>query len=212
MKKINEQKEVENLTVKQEAKSLHKILFFAPLTLLVLILAAGGWAYFNYANAAYVNGRPVSRLEYIKSMESQGGKQVLERMIEETLIEDEASKKGVSVSQAEIDTEMSNIETRLKSQNTTLDQALEAQGMTKDDLIGQIRSQKLVEKMVEMPTEASQAEIDKFVADTKEQFPKGTTKEEMEETAKTQILSQLQNEAMQKWFNEVKSSAKIIYK
>jgi hypothetical protein len=207
MKKLTEKTEV-----KKENLNMKSAVFYIPLALLALVLVASLFAYIKYGSVAAVNGRQVSRLEYIKNMEKQGGKQVLEGMIEESLIMGEASKKGVTIEQGVIDSEITKIDDQLKTQGQTLDAALTAQSMTKNDLIQQIKLQKTVEKLANSPTEVTQAQIDDFLAKNKDQFPKTATKEEMTTTAKTQLLSQLRSEAISKWFEELKKAATIIYK
>lgn len=201
--------EVENVKTENKQLYLNPVVFYLPLALLVVAVAAAAWAYAKYANAAYVNGKPISRLEYIKNMEKQGGKQVLDRMVEETLIKDEAAKKGVKVDQGTIDAEIAKIDTQIKAQGMTLDQALAAQQMTKSDLIEQIRLQKMAEKLAPTPADITQSQIDDYINQNKDQFPKTATKEEMESTAKTQLLSQAKNAAFDKWFTDLKAKAKI---
>jgi foldase protein PrsA len=189
-----------------------KKLIYIHAGILVLILAAAAFGYYKYGIVAVANGRQISRIDYIKSMEKQGGKQVLEGMVEEALIMNEAQKKGVTIDQSVIDAEIKKIEDQLKTQGQTLDAALAAQGMTKDDLIKQIKLQKTVEKLANPPTEVTQAQIDEFITKNKNQFPKTDTKEQMEATAKTQLLTQAKSEAMTKWFDELKKAAAIIYR
>ena len=43
------------------------------LGLLVVLLVAGGYAYFKYWNVVIVNGKGISRIDYIKTMERAGG-------------------------------------------------------------------------------------------------------------------------------------------
>lgn len=212
MKKVVKKTEIKEDLVKNEMPSMKYLGFYVPLFLLAVVLAAAGYGYFRYFNVAVVNGRPISRLDYIKAMEKQGGKQVLDGMVQEALITGEAQKKGVRIDQSVIDAEFAKIETQLKAQGQTLDSALASQGMTKEELTQQIRIQKTAEKLANVPTEVSQTQIDDFIAKNKDQFPKTATKEEIEKTAKTQLLSQAKSEAITKWFDQLKRDAKIIYK
>ena len=54
--------------------------------LLVILLAAATYSYLRFWNVATVNGISISRLNYIKAMDKQGGKQTLDAMIDEALI------------------------------------------------------------------------------------------------------------------------------
>lgn len=191
-------------------KSLKKVNL--PVVLGGLVVAAGLFGYYKYGVVAVVNGRQISRIEYIKIMESQVGKQTLDRMITETLIMNEASKKGVKIDKAIIDTEIAKIEEQLKTQGQTLDSALAAEGMARTDLEKQIRLQKLAEELSAPKTEITEVEINDFLDKNKDQLPKGSSKEELQTLAKTQLASQAQNEAISTWLADLKKNAKIIYR
>src|SRR4030042_6567735 len=67
------------------------------LVLVILVLAAAGYRYKSLVVAATVNGAPIYRLSLIKQLEPQGGKTILDGIIEKTLIEQEAAKANISV-------------------------------------------------------------------------------------------------------------------
>ena len=182
------------------------------LAILVLVVAALGFGYYRFWNVAIVNGKAISRINYIRTMEKQGGKQVLDRMIQEAMIRDEAQKKGVKIEQAVIDGEMKKIETQVVSMGQTLEEALLGEGITKEELEDQIRMQKMVELMANANVEITQAQIDEFVAENKDQFPKGTTNAEMQTAAKQELAGQAGNEAINKWLGDLNTNAKIVYK
>jgi len=198
-------KGIKNTKVVNKIMSIH-------LAFLVLVLAALGYGYYRYWNVAVVNGKPISRIAYIKNMEKQGGKTVLDRMVQETMIRDEAQKKGIKIEQGVIDGEIKKIESQVTTMGMTLDEALKSEGLTKAELEDQIRMQKMVEVMAGASTEITQAQIDKYIVDNKTQFPTGTTKEQMQTTAREELTSQAANAAINKWLENLNTSAKIIYK
>ena len=180
--------------------------------LLLVLLAAAGFAYFKYWNVAVVNGKGVSRLAYIKTLESQGGKQVLEGMVQEAMITQEAKKKGVSVDKSFVDGELAKIDEQIKAQGQTLEAALVSQGMTKADLERQITLKKMVTEMSKPTTEITQAQVDKFITDNKAQLPPKGTKAELEQIAKEQLTLEASNNAITTWLAELKKNAQVIYK
>lgn len=182
------------------------------LAALAILVGSGGYAYAKYWNVATANGRNISRIDYIKNLEKQGGKQVLDQMIQEALIRNEAAKKGIKVDQKTVDDEIKKIEEKIKGQGLTLDQALLSQGMTKADLEGQIAISKMVTALVKSDKEITQAEIDKFLADNKAQLPKNATKDDLQKLAKEQLTSQATSQAASAWLAELKKNAKIIYR
>jgi len=182
------------------------------LAALLLVLGLGILAYYRYGIVAMVNGKTVSRLAYIKNMEKQGGKQVLDSMVTETLILAEAQKKGIKIEQSEIDADIQKIEEQIKAQGSTLEEALSTREMTKDELVSQIRLQKMVDKMATPTAEITQAQIDEYLKANKAQLPKTATKEELNKMAKDDLTSQASNEAVGAWLENLKKDAKIIYR
>ncbi len=182
------------------------------LVVLAILVGAGAYGYAKYWNVATANGVNISRIEYYKALEAQGGKQVLDQMVQEALIKSEAAKKGVTVDQKTVDDEIAKIEVKLKAQGMTLDSALKAQGMTKADLENQVRLQKMVTTLAAPKVEITQAEIDKFLADNKAQLPKTDTKDQLQQLAKDQLTSQANSQAITTWLATLKSTAKIIYR
>lgn len=219
MKKINKKSASLNINTEEvlnrDQKTINKKVDLArmiPVVILLLVLVAVAYGYYRYGSIATVNGKPISRIDYIKTLEKQGGKQVVDQMIQETLILDEAKKKGVTIDQNIINEEIGKIETQLKDQGQTLDEALLKEGMTRADLEKQIRLQKLVQQLADSKKEITQAEIDSFLTQNKDQLPKGATKQELDDLAKKQIESQAANQNVTSWLENLKKEATIVYK
>jgi len=123
--------------------------------------------------AATVNGSPISRLSVISELEKNSGKAALESLIVEKLINKEADKKDIKVSDDEINAEISKAETQIKAQGGTLDEALASQGMTLEILKKQIAIQKKLEALLADKVQVTDADITKFIADNKINIPKG---------------------------------------
>lgn len=182
------------------------------LAMLALLIAVGLLAYNRYWNVAVANGVPISRVDYIKLMEKQGGKQTLALMVDDALILNEGRVKGVKIDQKAIDEEIAKIETRLKGQNETLDSALKAAGMTRDDLVGQIKIRQIQDTLSTPKTEITQTAIDEFLKTNKDRLPTGKTKAELQTLAKDQLALEASQSAASEWLDGLRKSAKIIYK
>lgn len=179
---------------------------------LVVIIALGAVGYLRFWNIATVNGTGISRVDYIKAMEQQGGKQTLAGIIDETLILNEGIKNKVSVDQKTIDEEITKIEEQLKAQSQTLDAALLASGMVKADLEKQIRLKKIESNLSAPKVEITQAQIDEFLKANKALLPTGKTKAELQTLAKEQLTIEASQSAATAWLDGLRQSAKIIYK
>lgn len=176
----------------------------------IALLIAGAYYFKGLAVAATVNGKPISRLSIIQKLEKQGGKGTLDNLITETLIQNEAQNKGVSISDQEIDDEIKKIEATVTQQGGTLDQALLQQGMTREMLKESIKTQKLVEKLLSDKLQISDEDVTTYLNENKTELPAGK-----EEEAKNDIREQLKQEKLQQevgiWIEELKANANVKY-
>jgi len=191
---------------------LPKKLFLYVLILLVVV----GGVYFGKKVffAASVNGQLINRFSVIKDLEKQGGQKVLDTIILKTLINQEAKKRKLSISQSEIDAEIQKIELNVSSQGSTLDTLLAQQGMTKNDLIGEIKVQLLVTKMVDNNVSVTDKEIDEYLASQNSQNSLNLSQPTpglSRVQAKTAIKQQKLQGEIQKFVADLKAKAKINY-
>lgn len=161
--------------------------------------------------AATVNGSPISRLSVIGELEKQGGKKVLETIIETKLIETELNKKEISVSKDDVDVEIENIKTQVASQGCTFETALAQQGLTEEKLREQITIQRKLEKLLADKVAVSEAEIDAYIKDSKATPPKDVKIEDFKKQISEQIKKQKFQSEAQKWVSDLTASAKIKY-
>ena len=161
--------------------------------------------------AALVNGRPVSRIAVIKALEREGGTDVLNTLVERSLIFQEAGRVGVKISDDVINTQITSIEEILKGQSLTLEAALAARGQTKEDLIDQIRIQKTVEAILSQKINISEEDIAKYFEENKELLDVGAKLEDVKEDIRGQLFQQKLNDEYRKWVEELKAKSKILY-
>lgn len=159
--------------------------------------------------AATVNGQPISRIAVIRELERQGGKQALNAIVTKNLILQEAKKQGVTVSQEDIDKELKRIEENIKRQGQTLDQALMLQGMTKENLVDQIRLQKMIEKIVGKDIKVADKEVDDYIAKNQESLPQDQDPKAIRTQVSEQLRQQKLNEKVNSWIESLRKNAKI---
>jgi predicted DNA-binding antitoxin AbrB/MazE fold protein len=131
-------------------------------------------------------------------------------MITETLILSEGEKNKIEIGKEVIDAEIKIISDNIASQGSTLEEALTARGMKEADLEKQIKLQKIVEKLATANINISQAQIDEYLKTNKAQLPKGATKEELNEMAKEDLMTEASNEAINTWLEKIRAEAKIV--
>jgi hypothetical protein len=217
-KKINKEIAKEIVEVKTKklpkkkgvAKKLSKVAKIHLIGLVVLLVLVSG-CFYKFGIVATVNGTPIYRSTYIAKLQ-KADTTVLNQMVQDSLINGEAKKKGIIISQKDIDDSMSKIEEQVKAQGTTLDEAMKSQGITKEELVSQIRSQKIAEALASPSAEITQAQIDAFLKENKSYLPTGKTDSELQTLAKEQLETQAKNTSLSAWYNNLKSSSKIIYK
>lgn len=174
---------------------------------ILLIIIAALYAGRSLIVAAWAGNRPIFRLSLIKELEKQGGKSVLDALIEKSLISQEAVKGKVNISDDTVNLELVNIEDLVKNQGISLEEALSARGQTKKDLLEQIKLQKTIEQILKDKIVVTDQEIKDYYDTNKIKEVFDTAKEGIKNSL---IQSKLQEEYT-KWITELKEKAKIFY-
>jgi foldase protein PrsA len=160
---------------------------------------------------AVVNGQPISRAQYNKMLEAQAGKQVMNALVTQKLIEEYAASKNVNVSQSEIDAQVKTIQTQLAQQGQTLDTALAAQGMSKDDFMTQLKLQTLVKKLLADKIKVSDKEISDYIEKNKDSLPTGESDAQIKSQVAQQLQQQKLSQQAQLLVQQLQQKAKINY-
>ena len=180
--------------------------------IIVVSIALGVLAYIykGLFIAATVNGTPISRLTIIQKLEKASGKSLLDSLITEKLIQDEADAKKIVVSNDEINAGIKEVQDQIVAQGSTLDAALSAQGMSMDDLKKRIIVQKEVEKLVADKINVTDQEIAQYIIDNKISIPSGQ-EAAINDQVKNELRNQKLNTEAQTLINDLKAKAKIRY-
>jgi len=206
-------KKVEPQSHQQTKQVKVKKSFVKYVVLVVVIVVVGALIYFSRSLfvAAVVNGQPISRLDVVKETEKQSGKQVVDNLVRNALIEQEAKKQNVTVSEQEIDAEIKKIEDQLKKQGQNFDQVLQMQGMTKNDLRKLIKLDKLVGKIVGKDIKISDNDVNKYIEDNKEMLPKNLKDSDLKNQVRDQLKQQVLNKKVSAWLADLQKKANIQY-
>ena len=177
---------------------------------LVVVLVLGVVLYTQgFVVVAKVNGESISRLSIISELEDQAGAAVLDSMISDILIEQAATEADVTVTEAEVATEIAAIESQITAQGGTLEEVLVQQGLDRESLTKQIRTQKILEALLSSDIEVTEEEIDVFLE------ANGPIPEGQEEAARAQVAEQLKSQkfstAAQSYVTGLRTQANIQY-
>ncbi len=192
------------LKKKIEPKNLIKPLIF-------LLILASVYLLKDEVIVASVNGRPVTRFALIRDLEKQNASAALENMTLKMLVEQELKKAGVVVTAEEMDAELSKIEEQLAAQGQNLDDLLEAQGLTRAQVKEQLSLSKGLEKLLADKIMVSDDEVKTYFEANKDAMGANAKLEEVSENIKSQLKQQKLTSEQQKWFAEIKKTAKINY-
>lgn len=187
---------------------------YAHLGLAVLVVAgvAAFLAVQNFLTLATVNGESINRLELVKRLESNSGKDELEMMITELLINQEASTQSIVIEDEVINQEIEKIKTQLASSGNTLEEVLAQEGLTLENLEKQIKLQKKIEAIAGVGnSQPSAEEIATFLEENKEFLPEDATEEELNELAINQLNSQGGQQQIQDSITSLRDKATINY-
>jgi foldase protein PrsA len=184
---------------------------YVVLVVTILLIGAALYYFRGLFVAAVVNGQPISRLEVIRQTEQQSGKQTLETLVRNSLIEQEAKKQNVIVTEQEINDEIKKLEGNLQKQGQKLDQVLQAQGMSQQDLRKLIRLDKLVAKMVGKDVTVSNAEVAKYIADNAQALPKNVDEKTLKQQVSDQLKQQKTNAKVRDWLAQIQKDANVRY-
>lgn len=181
-----------------------KIVYLIALLIGILLLATYKKGWFV---AAMVNSSPVSNLELQMRLNKQFHGQILNQMINEKIILDEAVKSNALATEEEVDKKISEVEASVGG-SEALNTLLTQQGQTKDSIRNQIRIQLSIEKLYSNQATVSAEEVDKFLETSRETLKatdSATQRKEAEDLLKQQKLSQIFSGK----FQELREKAKI---
>jgi enamine deaminase RidA (YjgF/YER057c/UK114 family) len=195
---------------KADKKSIKISIKIAIIIAMIIAVGVLAYIYKGLFIAATVDGSPISRLAIVQELEKASGKDLLDSLITEKLVQNEANAKKIVVSNDEINGKIKNIEDQIVAQGDTLDAALAAQGMSMEDLKKQIIFQKEVEELVADKINVTDEEVAQYIKDNAISIPEG-----QEATTTAQIKDELRNQKLSTEANALiatlKSQAKIRY-
>jgi hypothetical protein len=156
---------------------------------------------------AVVNGVPVMRYEVVSELYKQGGTQVVDSIVTEKLVRQELQKKGLGVTDKEIDEKIDQVKKSL-GEGVDLNKALADRGMTMKDLRDQIGLQLGIEKAVAGQVKISDEDVAKYVKENGA-YLQGANDAEKTTNAKETLRQSKLQEAINAWIESVRASGKV---
>lgn len=187
------------------SKMSPRILSFALVVVGIALLTYKIGPYFV---PAFVGSVPVTRFEVWSRLEKSYGAQTLDDLVNEKILDRAIRQSGVKVDQAKVDEQIKGLETQFETSGG-LDAALEQRGMSRPELVKQVKTQLAVEEILKDKVNPTDDEIKKVF----DEGVKTTYKDKKFDDVKAQIKDELTQtklvEAFREWFETVKTAAKL---
>lgn len=188
---------------KRTTKSLAAFLLFAAIVLVGLYLFKNK----SLVMVATVDGTPIWRPAFEERIISDSGSRTLDSMVTEQIILNEATKRNIQVTDADIDQKLQDIEKTLPA-GTTLEAAIAGQGMTMATLKKQLHLQLLIEKMLSAQIKVTDAEVTSYI-DQNREFLTASDEAGLKTEAKAALENQKKNTQFQKLLETLQKNAKV---
>jgi len=186
---------------------------YLPYIFIVLLIVLGYVLFKNkdlYLAGSY-NGKPVFAWDLNSRLKQRFGSQVLDEIINEKIVLDEAAKKNINVSPDEINKKVSEIEKSLGNK-TAFDEALKQQGLTIEEFRNQIKLRLVVDKIVGSDVKVTEKEVDDYLTKNEDMLKTvvGSDSAKLKTYASDALKQQKISGLFEKWFTDLKNKAKIV--
>ncbi|QSF47086.1 peptidylprolyl isomerase [Paenibacillus tianjinensis] len=137
---------------------------------------------------ASVNGTDITKAQLYDKLVEAGGESTLQNLITTTLVDQEAKKANITVTDEDINTEIEDLKTQFGGEEA-LNSALAQSSMTLDDLKKQMPLQVEIRKLLEPQVKITDEDISKYYTENKATF------NQEEEVRASHILVKTKEEA-----------------
>lgn len=184
----------------KKSKTIYVILIIAGLLLLAVYKK-------SWFIAATVNGSPITNLDLQMRLNREFRTQILNQLINERIILNEAVKNNVVVSDADINKKISEIEASVGGADA-LNAMLTQQGQSRDTIRQQIKLQLAIEKLYAKDATISAEEVTKFIETNKDQL-RATDSAGQQKESYDALRNQKITQTFSQKFQELRTQAKI---
>jgi|GEM_PF-5630854 len=187
-----------------------KFIKSAKIGLLVIFIFSVAYLGKSLVVSAIVGRTPVFTWTLNKKVNSLYRQNVLNALIERTLVKNEAKKQGISVTDDEVNTEIDRIKSQIEATGGDLDSYLAMNGESYNDFVEDVSYNVIVEKLLLPKINISDQDIQDYFDQNTDLFDPGTKLEDV----KDQIVQNLQYQQMQQQYStlvsQLQANAKII--
>lgn len=190
----------------------NRFIYTRYLVILGVVIVIGAIAFVERAwiVVAVVNNEPITTAEYYSNLKSKDAGAVLDQLIRDRIINQEANKKGISVASSDIDKKVADVEKQVGGKEQ-LKSALTSRNITDSEFRNQIKIQLLVEKLLASDIQISDKEITDYITKNQNTDPSVLGVNTKDRAAvKTQLQSDKLNAKFQGWYDSLQKKSSII--
>ena len=188
------------------SKPSQKKLFILGLVVIVIVVLF--FLLKSYFLAAVVNNHPIFRWQLDRELEKRYGTQILDNLVTEKLIDQEASKAKINITKADMDSEIKTVTASLP-EGTDLATALKSEGLSMEDFTQQISIKLKAERILNPKITITDQELEDFASKSASLFTSSDSAKQKVE-AETILRQQKLGDAFSAWLEEIKTKAKIL--
>jgi len=145
---------------------------------LLLLLTVLGWDYAGMIGSrkiATVGSVTLTEADWTRELKNKYGKLVLDRMIDREVIEGQAKKNGISVSEEELEREVNQLQDRFPNQKEFLEGMMSGETESaQQEMKDEIRYYLLLEKLATMDIHISEEEMFRYYEQNREKYNQPT--------------------------------------
>lgn len=179
--------------------------------ILIGLLAVTAYAFKNYFIVATVDGKPITRYEVIRELETQYGNDIVEGLVSKKLVEKEAMDKGITVSDEEVNAELEKIKSQTLAQGYDWATALSEQNLTEAVLKEQLKYQLMVQSLLKDELAVTDEDVNNYLEENKEAIGDQEITDEIRASVKQGLESQKASSVISPWLTKLKGQANINY-
>jgi len=184
-----------------------KVFKSAVLIVILIVIAVTGTGC-SRNSVAKVNGEAISETELNARLKTRAGKQVLEQMITEKLILQEAKKRKVTISDKQIDDRVAQIKKQFPDEKAFQDN-LNANNMTIDQVREQLKLQLIVKELLKKKLVPTDAEMKTYFERNKDTVYKDKKYKDVKKDIEGNLRQKNIYEGTQDLIKQLKDKAEI---
>jgi hypothetical protein len=158
----------------------------------------------------YINHQPVSLGEFVLFVKREGPDNAIDRLITEKIIEIEAKRRNIYVTQQEISEELSNYHQKALESSVVFSDIIINSAQTSKDVEKNIKLRIMLYKILSQDIEVTEWEVDQYFKENRELF-KGKEEDEIKREIKRILINEKVTQKYESWIKEAKASAEVNY-